>query len=201
MKLVYKGKFSGNPEDIPHGEHKPGAVMFKEPEMKTLAIIMNIASGVITLILFIIFMLRAQLSSIFYINDTGKLIQLILGFICSFLVLFPHELLHGICFKETVYLYTNFKQGMLFVTGPEDMSKARFVFMSLLPNLVFGFIPFIVFLVFPDLVFLGILGAIAIGQGAGDYMNVINALIQMPKGARTYLYSFHSYWFMPEERK
>ena len=35
-------------------------------------------------------------------------------------------------------------------------------------------------------------------MGIGDYYNVINALIQMPKGARTYLYGFHSYWYLPE---
>lgn len=30
MKLIYKGKFDGNPDSIPHGEHQPGAVKFKE---------------------------------------------------------------------------------------------------------------------------------------------------------------------------
>ncbi|MCI8497238.1 MAG: DUF3267 domain-containing protein, partial [Clostridiales bacterium] len=34
--------------------------------------------------------------------------------------------------------------------------------------------------------------------GAGDYYNVFNALTQMPKGARTYLYQFNSFWYMPE---
>lgn len=201
MKLIYKGKYSGSPDDIPHGEHKPGAVMFKEPEMKTLAIAMNIVSFVITMILVVIFVLRADMPAAIDEGNLSAIIQTALGFILSFLILFPHELLHGICFKETVYLYTNLKQGMLFVTGPEDMSKARFVFMSLLPNLVFGLIPFIVFLIFPKLILLGALGAIAIGQGAGDYMNVFNALVQMPKGAKTYLYGFHSYWYMPQERK
>ena len=36
MKLYYMGKYSGNENDIPHGEHRPGAVMFKEPDMKKL---------------------------------------------------------------------------------------------------------------------------------------------------------------------
>ena len=38
----------------------------------------------------------------------------------SLLILFPHELLHAVCFKNDVYLYTNFKQGMLFVVGTES---------------------------------------------------------------------------------
>lgn len=192
MKLIYKGEFSGNVEDIPHGEHKPGAVMFKEPtDIKKFSLIMNIVAFALTIILIVILGIRAGSGL------AEKWYALLIGCGLSMLSLFPHELLHAICFKGTVYLYTNFKQGMLFVTGPEDMSKARFVFMSMLPNLVFGFIPFIIFLVFPKLIILGALGAIAIGMGAGDYMNVFNAVTQMPKGAKTYVYSFNSYWYMP----
>lgn len=192
MKLIYKGEFSGNVEDIPHGEHKPGAVMFKEPtDIKKFSLIMNIVAFALTIILIVILGIRAGSGL------AEKWYALLIGCGLSMLSLFPHELLHAICFKGTVYLYTNFKQGMLFVTGPEDMSKARFVFMSMLPNLVFGFIPFIIFLIFPKLIILGALGAIAIGMGAGDYMNVFNAVTQMPKGARTYVYSFNSYWYMP----
>lgn len=192
MKLIYKGEFSGNVEDIPHGEHKPGAVMFKEPtDIKKFSLIMNIVAFALTIILIVILGIRAGSGL------AEKWYALLIGCGLSMLSLFPHELLHAICFKGTVYLYTNFKQGMLFVTGPEDMSKARFVFMSMLPNLVFGFIPFIIFLIFPKLIILGALGAIAIGMGAGDYMNVFNAVTQMPKDARTYVYSFNSYWYMP----
>lgn len=192
MKLIYKGEFSGNVEDIPHGEHKPGAVMFKEPtDIKKFSLIMNIVAFALTIILIVILGIRAGSGL------AEKWYALLIGCGLSMLSLFPHELLHAICFKGTVYLYTKFKQGMLFVTGPEDMSKARFVFMSMLPNLVFGFIPFIIFLIFPKLIILGSLGAIAIGMGAGDYMNVFNAVTQMPKGARTYVYSFNSYWYMP----
>jgi predicted DNA-binding protein (MmcQ/YjbR family)/GNAT superfamily N-acetyltransferase len=50
---------------------------------------------------------------------------ILLGSIFALLCAFPHELLHAICFKEDVYLYTNLKHGMLFVVGPETMSKRR----------------------------------------------------------------------------
>ena len=117
----------------------------------------------------------------------------------ALLSMFPHEILHASCFKEEVYLYTNFSKGMLFVVGPEDMTKGRFIFMSMLPNLVFGFIPFIIFLFVPKLVVLGAMGSICIGMGFGDYFNVFNAIRQMPKGALTYLSGFHSYWYLPEK--
>lgn len=188
MKLIYKGKYDGNQESLPHKEHKPGAVKFREIEdPKKFAAFINVVAFIITVLLVALFFLRSW-SSRFSI----------LGALCSLLVLFPHEILHAICFKKEVYLYTNWKNGMLFVVGPEDMSKGRFIFMSLLPNLVFGMIPYILYLIFPEYIFLGSLGMIAIGEGAGDYYNVFNALTQMPKGARTYLYGFHSYWYMPE---
>lgn len=192
MKLIYKGKFSGNPEDIPHGEHKPNAVAFKEPQdMKTFAIYMNIASLVLTVLCLIPVIVFGRQA----LNDSP--FQFIAGAIIPMLLLFPHEILHAVCFKDVVYLYTNIKQGMLFVTGPEDMSKSRFIFMSLLPNIMFGFIPFAVWLIFPELVFFGVMGALCIGSGVGDYLNVINAAYQMPKGAKTYIHSFHSFWYMP----
>lgn len=87
---------------------------------------------------------------------------------------------------------------MLFVVGPEEMSKVRFVFMSLLPNLVFAFLPFLAGMLFPRLLYFLVLGALTIGMGFGDYYNVYNTLTQMPKGARTYLYGFHSFWYLPE---
>lgn len=77
------------------------------------------------------------------------------------------------------------------------LSKARFVFMSLLPNLVFGFLPYLLGMLF-GVPFLLAFGALSASMGAADYFNVFNALTQMPRGARTYLYQFNSYWYMPE---
>lgn len=187
MNLIYKGKFDGNPDSIPHGEHQPGAVKFKEAEdPKKLAVIANgLAIGLMAITLVLLFWRGGGDAYNFW------------GVAASLLSAFPHEILHAICFKEEVYLYTYWSKGMLFVTGPETMTKARFIFMSMLPNLVFGFIPFILFLINPSWGFLGTLGAFAIGMGAGDYYNVFNAMTQMPKGAKTYIYGFNSWWYMP----
>lgn len=204
MKLIYKGKYDNNPDSLPCKEHKPGAVKFKEFETSMqMGIFANVLGIGIMLVLAIFMGARvAGLNHIlrgFKVIFVDHIIAADLGMLASMVTLFPHELLHAICFRDEVHLYTNWSQGMLFVVGPENMSKARFVFMSLLPNLVFGFIPYIIFMIFPNLVFFGTLGTLAIGTGAGDYYNVFNALTQMPKGARTYLYKFNSYWYIPEE--
>lgn len=190
MKLHYCGKYNLNPVSLPRNPHQPGAVAFKEVEdSRTLGLVANLVAIGLIIVLNVILFLRCG-SALF-----GGFFW---GAILSLLVMFPHEILHALCFKEDVYLYTNFKQGMLFVVGPETMSKGRFIFMSLLPNLVFGLIPYGLCLIFPDFTVLGAMGALALGMGAGDYYNVFNAATQMPKGSRTYLYGFHSYWYLPE---
>lgn len=192
MRLHYKGKYDLNPDALPHGEHQPNAKMFKEVQStKKLGIIANVGC----LLLIVLLLVLA-----YYCRGTDFAgWQFLAGVAVSQLVLFPHELLHAICFGEDVYLYTNWKQGMLFVIGPETMSKGRFIFMSLLPNLVFGLIPYSIGMLFPQYSFFIAFGALSIGMGFGDYYNVFNALTQMPKGARTYLYGFHSYWYMPQD--
>lgn len=188
MKIKYAGKYNGDETTLPHREHQKGAVRFKEAEnVKLFGIVMNIVSCVITIPLMII---------VFY-NNSNQYFEISIGALCSCLALFPHEFLHAIWFKEEVYVYQYLEKGMLFVIGNETMSKERFIIMSLFPNIVFGFIPFIVYIFNPHLAFLGTFGAIGIGSGVGDYYNVINAFFQMPKGARTYLYQFHSYWYIP----
>ena len=191
MKLHYKGKYDRNPDSIPSKPHRPNCVKFKEPEdSKKLARTVNIIAVPILLAFYL---------PVILIDTQNMNLPSIIGLGLCLLGLFPHEILHAICFKEDVYLFTNFRQGMLFVAGPEDMSKARFIFMSLLPNIVLGFIPYLIFVINPNWSLLGIVGALNIATGAGDYMNVFNAITQMPKGSRTYLYKFNSYWYIPEE--
>ena len=191
MKLHYMGKYNLDPESIPAKPHKPDCVKFKEPEdSKKLSAI----ASTISLLLIVIFLIPV------FLKGYQEAFQAVgIGSLLTLLGLFPHEILHAICFREDVYLFTNFKQGLLFVVGPEDMSKARFIFMSLLPNLILGVIPYLAFLANPNLMILGVFGAMNMAAGAGDYLNVFNAITQMPAGARTYLHHFNSYWYMPKE--
>ena len=202
MKFHYMGKYDLNPASLPHGEHAKGAVSFKEAkDSKEMAVIANVGCIGVILLLAIPAVLRYRnfYAGIMREQIPNLAVGFCVGAVLSMLILFPHELLHAICFKKDVYLYTNWKQGLLFVVGPETMSKGRFVFMSMLPNLVFGVLPYLLSMFFPAQIWLLGLGILATGMGAGDYYNVFNALTQMPKGARTYLYQFNSYWYMPED--
>ncbi|MBR2000991.1 MAG: DUF3267 domain-containing protein [Firmicutes bacterium] len=190
-KIHYVGKFSGDVKDLPQREHPQGAVMFKEAETpEKLAKQVGKWSFWIFVITMVGLFLRGGIDAWNF-----------WGWIASALILFPHEFLHALCFKEDSYVYTNWRQGMLFVVGTEDMTRNRFVFMSLLPNVVFGLVPYVIFLIRPQLDFLGTLGALALSMGVGDYYNVYNAITQMPEGALTYINGFHSYWYLPDGEK
>lgn len=108
MKLHYKGKYDLHPESLPHGEHMPGAVKFKEAEdSKELAVIANVLCLVIMVVLAVPAFIRC-----------GKYIradywQISVGCLATLLVLFPHELLHAVCFRKDVYLYTNWAQEII----------------------------------------------------------------------------------------
>lgn len=194
MKLIYKSEYDGNPDHLPTNGIKEGSVKFKEIDDITKAgVLFNVIAAIIMIILIIILMIRYSFLTI--IDSPAFMI----GAIGSLVVLFPHELLHALCFKEEVYLYTAWKKGMLFVLGLEPMTKKRFIFMSLLPNLVFGFIPYFLALTIPQLSFLGVFGALCIGMGAGDYYNVFNALTQMPKGSYAYMHKMNTYWYVDEK--
>lgn len=189
MILHYAGKYDGDERNLPQREHPANAVPFKEMGMRELSLAANIGCAVTLILLAVPFVLLGKE----YFAD--NVVWMLLGGVGGALALYPHELLHAICFKEDVYLYQNFNQGMMFVVGTEDMSKGRFIFMCLCPNLFLGVIPFVIFLIFPYLTGAGLFGLIAVGMGFADYINVYNAVRQMPKGAKTYLCGMHSYWY------
>jgi len=192
VKLIYKGKYQSE-ADLPVRSHPKGSVPFREPgDLRKLALLLNgmsIPLWVLTVGIFIWCALPHLADGVLLMN---------LGIWTSLLLLFPHELLHALCFKGEVELWTNLKMGMLFVVGTEDMSKGRFVFLSLLPNLVFGWIPYLLFLACPQWIFFGALGAMSIPMGIGDYYNVYNCLTQVPKGAAVYMSGMNSYWYLPK---
>lgn len=192
MKLIFKGAYNGKEESLPHGELYPGSILLDDEADNSARIlnILNVLGLVIDGIFFIFFSMIAGISN-FDFN------ALIIGF----LTLVPHELFHAVCFKNEVYMYYWLEKFCMFVIGLEPMSKSRFIFMSLLPNIVFGFLPFILFLLKHDLTLLGSLCVVTIGMGVGDYYNVINALRRVPKGAKIYSHKFNTYWYFPESIK
>ena len=193
MKLIYKGKYKGVVEEFDSSKSIKNAVKYKEADtIEEMAKIITIPANLLQLFLLLIIFFIVGISDEIFLN-------LIIAFLVSLLTMIPHELFHGICYKEKVYLYTNLKQLMLFIVGEDHLGKWKFIFMSMLPNIVFGFIPFIVFLFNTELVFLGMLGAMCISYGMGDYYNVWNTIRQVPKNALVFAKGHNSYWYIPSK--
>ena len=198
MRLHNAGKYNGDENSLPQREHPEGYVPFKEAEdMKKFSRQMTILSLAIAVVMLAIFYIR-----IFMYMRMGYSVNMsfaLPGLILYLVTLIPHEVLHAIWFRGDVYYYHNLKQGMLFVVGTEDMTKGRFILMSMFPNICFGFIPFILFLIWPNLSALGFWGALAIASGVGDFTNVYHCATQVPGNGLTYLSGMHSYWYVPKE--
>ena len=200
MKLIYRGRYTGESQ-LPRADLPPGAVPFREPadtaalnlaamKWSLLALAAAAALGVVTI------PLRGGLV-------LGAGFWFMAGFAASFLTLLPHELLHGLCFGRgaEVHLFVSPKDLMAFVVCTRPVSRGRFIFMSLLPNLVFGWLPFLLWCLTPcgggwsDVLLW--FSFCCISFGGGDYLNVWNALRQMPRGSVQQISGFHSYWYMP----
>ncbi|HPP68604.1 MAG TPA: DUF3267 domain-containing protein [Clostridiales bacterium] len=199
MKLEYRGIIK-SVETLPKTDLPENAVKFKEPE--TLAAVNKAA-------LFYMVPLAAFICLCVYLGvkfggKTNPLdTPLYPGAILALLSVLPHELLHAVCFGKdaVVGLYFAPKELMAFVFCSKPISKARFIFLSLCPNLVLGWLPFMLWLILPDLGKTGsnllIFSVYSILMGAGDFMNAVNAIRQMPNGSYQQLSGMHSYWFMP----
>ena len=197
MKLIYKGKYNGEVEEFESSKNIVNAIKYKEADtVEEMAKIITLPANIIQLVLLLIVFLIVGFD-----NFDNTLLLLILSFFVSLLTMIPHELLHGISYKNKVYLYTNLKQLMLFVVGEDHMSKWKFIFMCMLPNIVFGFIPFILFLINTKLVFLGMLGAMCISYGMGDYYNVWNTIMQVPSNGMVFSKGHNSYCYVDEKVK
>lgn len=189
MKFHYGGYYK-NEEDLKSKRENPeGAVAFKEPSQNVFAVVANLGCFILGACLLVIVYTRINSDRQLFFKNIGP------AALISMLTLLPHEFLHATCFKEDVYLYFNPAKFLIFVHGTESMSKRRFIFMSLLPNIVFGLIPFVIFFINSDMCLMGAFGALSLSMGFGDYINVFNALTQMPKGSKTYLNGFRSYWY------
>lgn len=198
MKLHYKGKFNGEETSLPQRKHPSNAVgLIKADNAKRIATIYNIISAVLSvlLLLYICLLFPYRLKHLSGNYSEVRYYNMILPCIALLPSQVIYGFLHAICFKRDVYLYTNLSKLRLIVVGTEDMSKCRYMFMTILPNFILGFVPFITSLLIPKWVGLGLFGACYIAAGAGDYANLLNVITQVPKNAYVYMSGMHTYWY------
>jgi len=198
MKLIFKGVYKSN-EQLPKGVLPKGAVKFAEPDNFAQLFWYSLLYTIPTSILIALFVFISHLIHGALVVNVSNI-----GFVLSLLAIIPHELLHAVCFEKSaeVELYISPKNFAVFVLSVQPVSKLRFIFLSMLPNLILAWIPLVIWVIMPysnaisDLLLT--YAAFSALMGVGDYMNVFNAIRQMPKGSMQQISGFNSYWFMPQ---
>ncbi len=196
MNFIFRGMLKK--DKLPVADLPERAVKFKEPNNQvTLNLVATLFYVPVILISVTLYLLKSLMyGEGFVLTYPMFLVSLLV----SLVTIIPHEFLHGFCFPKNKEKHIFFMFGGMCVTCTAPISKARFIFMSLLPNIIFGLIPMIIWLFIPLGNFSNYLftfSAICLSFGCGDYMNVFNAMVQMPKGSVQQLSGFNSYWYMP----
>ncbi len=198
--ITWKGKFKGF-DQMDKGELPLNAIKFKEPDSfaKLNAVVFMLA---IPLMAGLVFAVKIKTNY----NLSFSEITNFNGLILALLAIVPHEYLHAIAFPKSadVQIWYSPKSLTAFVYSTTPTTKFQYIYMSLLPNLVFSIIPLLLWFALPyeptgfshTWLSFAVLSTV---MGLGDYMNIFNATFQMPKGSLTQLSGLNSYWYMPED--
>jgi len=201
MKLTYKG-ICNDFSTLDKGVLPENAVKFREPDTAAalnarMFLFMIPTAAVIGLVVLASFLIYGELR--FELLHPWAFWAALVLHIVSFI---PHELLHAVTFPKNhpVSFYISPKNLVLFVCSVEPVSKRRFIWLSLCPNIILGWLPLVAWFFAPPGVVSTILlfvGAFNTLSGAGDYMNVFNTLRQMPKSSFHQHSGMNSYWYLP----
>ena len=185
MKIRYRGSFDGKVASLPPAQPVEGAVRVEEPgRPRELVRKTNIGAAIFFAVLLVLVILRGGLAAL----HLG-------GVVLALLAVFPRELMRALFYREECWFYLNFQDSMPFVTGSEHMSRTRFLLLTLLPDVLFGLIPLVLYFIWPNLSILGTMGLICLPMGFGDYLLAWLVLRQVPGDATVYRQYFHTYWY------
>lgn len=190
MKLYFCGKYYKNKEKIPYKNNDKGKIIDIKKTDKQIIKYSNIFKLLLIIFLSIPFFIISKEIIKF------KLLDFFSACILGYISIYIHELLHALCFKEEVYIFFDFIKGIAFTVGTEDMSKNKYIFTCLFPNIVLGIIPYSIFLLNNTAIFLGIYGAICITTGYQDFINIYNVIRYTPKKSIIYLNGLNAFWYL-----
>ncbi len=204
MKFIFKGQIKSW-DDLPEFALPSNAVRYDEPDTLD-GLIEEVLPWHLPLIAFILigliirFILHTRESIGAHLLE---LMPTLTGFLLIFPLFFLHEFIHALCFPRgaKVYCYTGLSQGLLFVTSDEKLSKSRFIIISIMPLLILGVLPFLIWVFYPETSYftrtLMTFSPILILVSCGDLMNIYNTIKQVPNNAKVAMSGMNTYWFVP----
>lgn len=203
MSIRWKGNLE-NFSQLEQGYFPEDAIQVEEPntleEIVSQSIKENLGVLITTFLLSIVRLVVVPAHTSFELGISGFM------FFCGiisiyFILMYVHELIHALFYplgsNKEIWMYQ--WQAML-VHCQAQVSRRRFVWMSLAPVTILGFVPFVLWLFLSPMVSFGVSmiwmlesWAMIFG-GIGDIYNVRNILAQVPKDAHVFNYGLHTYW-------
>lgn len=138
MKLIWKGKYKDE-KQLPTVNLPQNAVRFKEPESTDkINLVASLFIIPVVIIVGIVFYIKIYLGANIKFFDIFN----IWGILLACLMIIPNEFVHAISFPKDaeVQVWYSPKSMMAFVYSTYPTSKLRFIWISLFPNIIFGFI-------------------------------------------------------------
>lgn len=196
FNIKFKGKYIDESQ-LKKGELPMCAVKFKEPDSISKAFLLG---GLVSLPVLLV----STILLIFKVGNFMRLpfYQFILIILLGIILLYIHELIHALSLPIYIEkeIWSKMNEGALFVYFNKPITKLRFIWVCFAPNLILGYIPFVLFIFgfwdFNNILcnIIGVVSWIMIISGVGDYLNIYNTIIQVPKDAKILNYGLNSYW-------
>lgn len=195
--IKFKGKFK-NEEQLKKGELPKEAIIFREPKKIYKAFILGLIISLPLTIPIVVVLIKK--SGVNLVEKNNFYISIILSLLSTPI----HEIIHGLCFsrEEEKHVFTKFEDGALIIHCNEHLLKKKFIWMCAAPNIILGFIPYILYIIgifdfnINIEAIVGLTATLNILSGIGDYLNIFNAIIQVPKKAKVFNYGINSYWII-----
>ena len=204
--MKYMGKYKDESQ-ILTGNLPKQAIKYNEPDTLTRVFLLGSLISlplIITLIVLILIKIQIWNMSFENINALNFLISSMIAIALGVIFTIAHEFLHAFCFPKNVIKEIWFKPNELaaFVYCNAPVSKVNFIWITLCPNVILGFIPYVLWilgvfdfnpLVSQTIILIAMMNIIS---GVGDYLNFYLTINQVPKNALVQNYGFHTYWFL-----
>lgn len=113
-----------------------------------------------------------------------------------------HEIIHALCYPKNKIkkIYMNNKAKCCFVCCDAIVSKKRYIFINIAPAIVLGAVPYMVWLLLADKWSLEVgltvlfMTWYMVLMSMIDFLNIWNAMMQVPNHAYIFNKRMHSYW-------
>ncbi len=194
MRISWIGRYTGN--NLPAVNIEANAKPFPEVTAKAALLIIPVCA---------LFALFAYGKYQFLGGLAFSRRNWMIGILLALLFTPVHELLHALCFprKSQVFLFYTMQGFGITCTSP--ITRSRFIVVNLLPSLILGFVPFVLFMIVPHTyefasTVLCVFSLVHLGCGYVDYLNIIHSL-KIPGNAIVQISGADIFWYEPASIK